>query len=172
MSDPKDVSPKIPPPSEVLVAPVSLRAGLTPEEILREIVAWIDVSQKYLRSNKRSFRRKSTVLRFATIFISAIATIILGLQNLSFWPGLAFALVSVLTVLNTIEPFFAWRSRWVLMEEAQYKMHRLKDEIAFTLSSSPSGGVTSDQVEIIYGRYQETWDALSQGWLEHRRHDN
>ena len=43
------------------------------------------------------------------------------LQDLDFWSGLGFSLVALVTVINAVEPFFNWRSRWVLMEEAQYR---------------------------------------------------
>lgn len=144
---------------------------MSSEEILQELTHWIDTSQTYLRSNKKSFRIRSSVVKILSMGLSAAATIILGLQNLTFWPGLAFAFVSLVTVLNSVEPFFAWRSRWVLMEEAQYKLHRLKDEIAFVLASTREGEMTSPDVQKIYSRYQEVWDQLSLQWLEYRKHD-
>jgi hypothetical protein len=53
------------------------------------------------------------------------------LQDLDFWTGLGFALIALATAENTFEPFFAWRSRWVLMEEAQYEFYRLRDDATF-----------------------------------------
>jgi hypothetical protein len=34
-----------------------------------------------------------------------MSTIILGLQKLNLWTGVAFSLVAVVTVVNTLEPF-------------------------------------------------------------------
>lgn len=62
--------------------------------------------------------------------------IILGLQKLNVWTGIAFSLVAVVTAVNTLEPFFAWRSRWVLMEEAQYQFYRLRDELTYYIAAN------------------------------------
>ena len=64
------------------------------------------------------------------------STIILGLQKLNVWTGIAFSLVAVVTAVNTLEPFFAWRSRWVLMEEAQYQFYRLRDELTYYIAAN------------------------------------
>jgi hypothetical protein len=60
----------------------------------------------------------------ASLILSGASTIILGLQNLDFWTELGFSLVAIATRVNALEPFFAWRSRWVLMEETQYRFYR------------------------------------------------
>jgi len=62
------------------------------------------------------------------VILTGASTIILGVQNLDFWAGFGFALVALATVLAAIEPFFSWRSRWLLMEEQVYKFYRLRDD--------------------------------------------
>jgi hypothetical protein len=52
-----------------------------------------------------------------SLALPVVSTIILGLRNLSGWAGGAFALVAVVTAVSALEPFSAWRDRWVLMEE-------------------------------------------------------
>jgi hypothetical protein len=59
--------------------------------------------------------------RIVSLVLAVASTIILGLQQLNFWTGLAFSFVAVGTLVSAVEPFFNWRSRWILMEEAQYK---------------------------------------------------
>lgn len=101
--------------------------------------------------------------------MSVTSTIILGLQPLNLWTGLAFSLVALTTVVNTVEPFFAWRSRWVLMEETQYRFYRLRDELTFYLASRPEDQVEVTMVAEIFRQYQEIWDQLGSRWIEYRR---
>jgi hypothetical protein len=95
--------------------------------------------------------------------------VILGFQNLNFWTGAGFVLVALLTVVNTLEPFFAWRSRWVLMEETQYRFYRLRDEMSFYLAATPADQLDPGRVGEMFGEYQRIWDGLGTRWLEVRR---
>jgi hypothetical protein len=42
----------------------------------------------------------ATVVELLSLVVSAVATVILGLQDLDFWAGLAFSLVALTTVNN------------------------------------------------------------------------
>ncbi len=58
-----------------------------------------------------------------------MSAIILGLQKLNLWTGVAFSPVAIVTVVNTLEPFFfARRYQWILREDTQYRFYRLRDE--------------------------------------------
>jgi hypothetical protein len=37
-------------------------------------------------------------------------------------------MVAAVTLISALEPFLNWRSRWALMEETQYRLHRIRDE--------------------------------------------
>jgi hypothetical protein len=86
-----------------------------------------------------------------------------------FLAGLAFSLVALVTVINAIEPFFNWRSRWVLMEEAQYRFYRLEDDLNYLITKSNLEAIQLQDVDALYQRYRLIWDELSLRWLEHRR---
>lgn len=101
--------------------------------------------------------------------LSAASTVILGLQNLDPWAGLALACVALVTLLGAVEPFFNWRSRSVLMEEAQYRFRRLADDLEYLLATTPADELTFDRLDEVFGRYQTIWDDLGRTWLEHRR---
>ena len=100
--------------------------------------------------------------------MSATATIILGRQNLNAWTGLAFSLIALTTVVNALEPFFASRSRWVLMEETQYRFYRLRDELSY-LASRRENEVEATVVAEMFQQYQEIWDQIGSRWIEYRR---
>jgi hypothetical protein len=103
------------------------------------------------------------------LLLSAAATIILGLQDLNFWSSVGFSLTALVTLASAIEPFFAWRFRWVLMEEAQYEFLRIADDIKYHLGCHPAGSLTRETVDDLYDRYQVAWEKLSRQWLDHRR---
>ncbi|MFF0204675.1 DUF4231 domain-containing protein [Streptomyces sp. NPDC005017] len=144
-------------------------AGLSPSETAVFLLGKIRQGNDYARLRKQRFRRSASVIRVATLALSAASTVILGLQNLNTWAGLAFALVALGTLLGAVEPFFNWRSRWVLMEETQYRFQRLADDLEYLLASTAVDELTHDHLREIFDRYQTVWDDLSRVWLEHRR---
>lgn len=145
-----------------------LPSGLKPLELAHHLRDQIERGHIYARSRKHRFRWKSVTVRLTTLVLSAASTIILGLQNLDPWTGTAFSLVAVVTVVSALEPFFAWRSLWVLMEEASYKFHRLQDDLGYYIASTPPEEVDPERVREMFQRYQEIWDGLSDRWLKFR----
>jgi hypothetical protein len=87
------------------------KTGLTPFELAQDLVARIEQGNAYARSRKNRFRSSSSAVRMMSLVLTVTSTIILGLQKLNVWTGIAFSLVAVVTSVNTLEPFFAWRSR-------------------------------------------------------------
>ncbi|MFI7115732.1 DUF4231 domain-containing protein [Amycolatopsis sp. NPDC049868] len=145
--------------------------GLTPLELAHDLVERIEQGTKYARIRKRRFRTRSVILRVLALLLSASSTIILGLQNLNPWTGTAFALVAVVTVVNVLEPFFAWRSLWVLMEEGQYKFYRLRDELTYYIASTPPEELDQAVLRETFDQYQAIWDLVGNSWLKYRQAD-
>src|SRR5690348_13226229 len=110
--------------------------GLTPSDLAQDILSRIDRGNTYARSRKKRFRFRSSTVRVVSLTLSVTSTIILGLQTLNTWTGVAFALVATVTTVNTLEPFFAWRDRWVLMEETQYRFYRLRDDLTYYIAAT------------------------------------
>ena len=143
-----------------------LDAGLAPTETAALLLGKIRQGNDYARGRKQQFRWRASVIKLLTLALSAASTIILGLR---IWANLAFALVALVTVMGAVESFFNWRSRWVLMEETQYRFQRLADDLEYLVASTAADDLTHDQLSSIFGRYQAIWDDLSRTWLEHRR---
>lgn len=143
--------------------------GLPPLDLARDVLARIERGNEYARRRKRVFRQSSTVVKSLGLGMSAVSTIILGLQNLNFWTGIGFVLVALLTVVNTLEPFFAWRSRWVLMEETQSRFYTLRDNLSFYLASTPVDQLDPARITAAFDEYQRIWGTLGERWLEYRR---
>jgi hypothetical protein len=143
--------------------------GLTPLELAQDLLSRIDQGNKYARSKKRQFRSSSSAVRLISLLLTVSSTIILGLQTLNVWTGTAFALIAVVTTVNSLEPFFAWRARWVLMEETQYKFYRLRDDVSYYIAANKTGELEEARIRQFFDRYQTIWDQLSNRWLEYRR---
>jgi len=143
-----------------------LGVGLTPAETAALLLDKIRQGIGYARGRKQQFRRRASVIKMLLLALSAGSTIILGLH---IWANLAFALVALVTVLGAVEPFFNWRSRWVLMEETQYRFQRLADDLEYLVASTAADDLAYSHLDGVFGRYQAIWDDLSRTWLEHRR---
>jgi drug/metabolite transporter (DMT)-like permease len=63
----------------------------------------------WARRRKAKFRRSASGIRIVSLVLAVASTIILGLQQLNFWTGLAFSFVAVGTLVSAVEPFFNWR---------------------------------------------------------------
>jgi hypothetical protein len=147
------------------------KPGLDPLELAQDVLARIEKANVYVRGRKARFRRRAVSIRLLALALSATSTIILGLQNLDGWTGTAFALVAIVTVVGALEPFFAWRSLWVLMEDVQSRFYRLRDEIGFYVASTPAGELDVAVIRARFDDYQEIWDLVGQRWLAYRRTD-
>jgi hypothetical protein len=142
---------------------------LKPADVARLLRDWTTSATAYARARRKRFTVASTIVRLVGLGLIASSTIILGLQNLEFWPSVGFVTLALATFVTGLETFFNWRSRWVLSEEAMYRFYRLKDELDFILLLHKSDAITKQQVESLFDKYQETWDSFSLGWLDERR---
>jgi hypothetical protein len=145
------------------------KSGLKPEELARDILLRIERANVYARSRKRRFRIRSSVVKVVSLAMAATSTVILGLQSLNTWSSIGFSLVAVVTVVNTLEPFFAWRSRWVLMEDTQYKFYSLRDELTYYLASTQPDELDEAKLRNIFDQYQLIWNQMGNRWSEYRR---
>lgn len=143
-------------------------AGLTHEVAVR-LRDWTVRANDYSRSRKNKFRLFSSATKILSLLMSGAATIILGLQDLTFWAGLGFSLVALTTVVNAVEPFFNWRSRWVLAEEAQQGFYRLQEDLEYRIATRQPDELQVEDLDEFYRRYKKIWNEFSEKWLEDRR---
>jgi hypothetical protein len=139
------------------------------EATAREMERLIAESISYTRRRRGFFRGWASAIRIAAVGLSATATVILGLQDLNAWTGLAFSLTALVTALGALEPFFNFRSIWVLLEEAQAKHHRLQDDLRFYLSHTPNDKLDEHELEKYHQRFQQIWREMESAWLQERR---
>jgi hypothetical protein len=156
-------------PSDQAARPAAPEPAATTADLAADLLARIERGSAYARSRKNRFRYRSSAVKVTSLCLSVAATIILGLQQLTFWTGLAFSLVAVVTVVNTLEPFFAWRSLWVLMENTQAQFYRLENELNYYLRATPPGQLEEARIKTMFDEYQRIWDQLGGRWMEYRR---
>jgi len=158
--------PKTTKPEEM---PVKMPVGLTEYDAANQLRAWTCCANGYMKKRKARFRALSSGTKVLSLVLSGSATIILGLTDLPFPANLGFSLVALLTVINAVEPFFNWRSRWILAEEAQHRFYRLEEDLKYLVSTQPEGELKFKELAHYYRRYQYTWNNFSEKWLANRR---
>jgi Protein of unknown function (DUF4231) len=143
--------------------------GLTPLELAQDLLSRIDRGNNYARSRKNRFRSRSVAVRLISLLLAVASTIILGLQELNVWTGTAFALIAIVTTVSSLESFFSWRSRWVLMEETQSRFYSLRDDLTYYIASNKPDQLEETRIRQYFDRYQRIWDQLTDRWMEYRR---
>lgn len=141
----------------------------------RETALWLRVQIvdgiALVRIRKVRFRRSSAVVRLCSLALSSASTVILGLQDLNLWADAAFAMVALATAAGAVEAFFNWRSRWQVMEEAQYRLMGLCDELVFLLARTTAERLDHAALESLFARWQTVWTDINRRWMELRPGD-
>ena len=145
------------------------RGGLAPSDVARQVQRQASDGVAWARRRKKRFSRSASAIRVLSLALAVASTVILGLQHLNFWASVAFSLVAIGTLVNALEPFFNWRSRWILMEEPQYRFHQIEDELEYLLLKTPQSEIKIADLDPFFGRLQEVWKLTSERWLEYRR---
>lgn len=145
--------------------------GLPPAELARwiqgQLTAWIEWSA----IRRARFRRAASIVRLTSMTFAIASTVILGLQNLNFWASLAFSLGAVGAAVSAVEPFFNWRARWVLLEETEARLRRIKDELDYFLARTAPDCIGVDDVDRFFRQAQEAWVDASRRWVDQRHAD-
>ena len=125
-------------------------------------MAWTD-------SRKTKFRWRASAVRLVTLVLTAASTVVLGIEAIPSRAAIALPMVAAVTVLTGLESFHNWRSRWVLMEEAQYRLNRLRDDMDHFLVSSPSDSLRAGDLDRFFVEQQKIWADVSSRWIEFRK---
>ena len=123
-------------------------------------------------SRKHTFRRRASYVKVATLLLTAAATVVLGIEAIPSRAAIALPMVALVTVFSALDSFYNWRSRWVLMEEAQYRMNRLRDEIDYYIITTPAAELQEERLKEFFLDQQATWNDVSRRWVEFRKLGN
>jgi hypothetical protein len=150
---------------------VDRRADLSLREVLVGFRDLVSADLDWVASRKGRFRRAAGWIRGASLGLTALSTVVLGIEAIPGRAWIALPMVAVVTVLGGLESFFSWRSRWVLMEETQYRFNRLRDEMDFYLVRTPTDQLDDARLEQFFTEQQVIWADVSRRWNEFRKLD-
>lgn len=132
----------------------------------------IALALTYMERSRDRNRRRATSIKLSTVGLSAVATVLLGLQLSGmddFLRNFAFILVTLVTLLNALEPFFNFRSLWVEEEAAIAQFFRLRDELGYEIATV-GGSTPSDEVlDRLFRQFLQIWEHHNSAWLGFRK---
>jgi hypothetical protein len=147
----------------------------TPNEVRSKIALlqeYVDKSIKDIGNKRKINQRRATVVKMLILCMSGGATILLGLNlgpsaEVSL-KNVAFALSSLVTVFNALEPFFNYRALWLAHERANADFFQVKDRLNFYVTGRTDAELDSKQIDSYYAEYESVWTTLNQAWSQQR----
>jgi hypothetical protein len=131
----------------------------------------VSADMDWADSRKLRFRRRASRAKLAALALTAASTVVLGIPAIPDRAAIALPMVAIVTLISALEPFFNWRSPWVLMEETQYRLNRIRDEMDYYLVMTPEADLSSDRLRRFFTDQQDIWEDVSRQWIEFRKHD-
>lgn len=152
-----------------LVPSHSLSSGLSNLDLAVKVREGLYEAKGYARWRRRSWRRMASSTHILVLGLSAAATVVLGLADLDGLGQWGFVFSALVTTVSAVEPFFNWRSRWVLAEEALAKWHRLEEDLATYVAATAAQDLQQEKILEFYSGYCDVWEDFSNRWIEQRR---
>lgn len=148
---------------------VALAAGLSTFDLAARVRTNLYSAKTYARWRRQSWRIMASGTHLLGLALSATATVILGLAELTGPAQWGFIFSALVTTLSAIEPFFNWRSRWVLAEEALAEWHRIDNELTMYVADTEERNLDRTKIMAFHDEYSQVWEHFSNQWLEQRR---
>jgi hypothetical protein len=143
--------------------------GLNDADLARYIQTRVLAARAYTGSRRRVWRLGASWTHMSTLALSAAATIVLGVSQRDGFGHAAFALSALVTTAAAIEPFYNFRSRWVLAEEILADWYRLEEQLTMYLASTEAAKVDRAEILGFDAEYDRIWQRFSEQWVHHRR---
>ena len=118
---------------------------------------------------RRRFQAKAARVKVTTLILTAASTVVLGISGIPARAAIALPMVALVSVLTALDTYFNWRSRWILMEETQYKLQRLRDKIDYYLVTTPAAEVAKTALDEFFSEQEVIWAEASKRWVEYRK---
>ncbi|WP_203935003.1 DUF4231 domain-containing protein [Virgisporangium ochraceum] len=152
-----------------LLALAGRREALPLREAVTLFRDLVSADMDWADSRKSYFRRRATWSKTLSLTLTALSTVVLGIQQIPFNATIALPMVAAVTLLGSLELFHNWRSRWILMEETRYRLNRLRDEIDYHLVATAADETTRENFDQFFADQQQIWADVSRQWVEFRR---
>ncbi|GAA2745015.1 MULTISPECIES: SLATT domain-containing protein [Kitasatospora] len=128
------------------------------------------------RKRRRDWdRRRAFGLQMATVTLSAMITVLLGLRAdgpvASWLADVALALGALVTVLAAWGAFFSHRTLWIQRSDTVHRLTVLQRTIAY--HRARLGGVAPDPAEVdgLYAEFEEIVQLDHDAWIRVRQSD-
>jgi len=131
----------------------------------------VSADMDWADSRKNRFRVRASCTKVAALALTASSTVVLGIPAIPDRTAIALPMVALVTLISALEPFFNWRSRWVLMEETQYRLNRIRDEMDYYLVTTPAADLDRGRLNRFFTDQQGIWNDVSRRWIEFRKLD-
>ncbi|MHC6219481.1 SLATT domain-containing protein [Arthrobacter sp. MMS24-S77] len=147
----------------------ALAAGLSAFDLADRVRTNLYSAKTYARWRRKSWRIMASGTHILGLALSATATVILGLAELTGPAQWGFIFSALVTTLGAIEPFFNWRSRWVLAEEALANWHRIDEDLTMYVAETDENDLDRGRIMGFHDEYCRVWEQFNNQWLEQRR---
>ena len=94
----------------------------------------------------------------------------LGFAELNGLAAAGFVCTALVTTIGAVEPYFNWRSRWIMAEEAMHEWYALEQKLIWYVGTTPQQNLDASQIMKIDLKRRSVWDQFGQQWIEQRRH--
>jgi hypothetical protein len=142
--------------------------NLPPIEVARRLRHQVDADLVWAQNRRRKFRRRATATKIVSLALTSGSVAVLALQEPTVLESTAVFMIASVTVLNAVEQFMGWRSRFVLMEEAHYRLGRLRDVIDYFLLTTAADGITKEDLAGFFNQWQRVRGDVSRRWVQFR----
>lgn len=148
-----------------------LAAGLGTFDLAEMVRTRLYEDRAYARWRRKTWRRQASVTRLATLACSATATILIGLSGTNdvTLKNVGFVFSALVTTVAAIEPYFNWRSRWVMSEEALGRWHEIEESLSLYVAETQEADLDRERILAFDRSRREVWSAFNQQWIEQRR---
>jgi Protein of unknown function (DUF4231) len=153
---------------------ISTFDGSLPEKA-KLIESKIEDALDYLNNKLTYNKKRASFVKILSIILSGLLTIFLGLQNTGFDTYLknaAFAMGTIVTLLNALEPFFNFRAVWVENEVALSSLFRLRDDFQFFMAGADIENLDYAQLSVFLDRYKTIWNEFNKNVVRYRKSDS
>jgi hypothetical protein len=99
-----------------------------------------------------------------TFSLSAAATVTLGLADLTGPAALGFSFSALVTASAVVDPFFNWRTRWMLADRALADWYALQNRLRFYLARGDRD-LDAEILSQFSAENDEIWEEFSSRWI-------
>lgn len=146
-----------------------LHTDLAPDALASYVQVRLRAARRYVQRQRNVWRALATTTHLTTLTLSAAATVVLGFARLTGLGSLGFIFSALVTTIAAIEPFYNWRSRWVISEEALAEWYRIEEDLTIYVASNPTKSLDTILIMAFDKRFVGVWETFNRKWLRSRR---